>query len=105
MRQVFGGDAFALVGHRHSDMAILSFANLDRDWRSGAAIFQRIVDQIAHELFDLLSIAADAKLWFAADPKPLGPIAAGGITRGTFDDRRKLDHFGWLVMLFGFDPR
>ena len=57
MRDVFWGYSFAPVGHHQSCALIASFGKLNAHIGFRMAVFEGVIDKVAHQLLQLLSVA------------------------------------------------
>src|SRR5688572_32036655 len=80
VRDVLGGDAFAAVAHGQHRHLALAALDADRDAGLRRAVLERVVDEVAYELLELLAVAEDDELLARLDEvEPLLPLRPGAV--------------------------
>src|SRR3546814_19165658 len=85
---VLGIDSLTAVHDGEDRMAVVVPVDADVDIRSGAAILQRIVAEVAHELLELAAVAANRqRLHRLREPKSAEPTGPRYVSRGRLPQR------------------
>lgn len=102
--KVLGGDAVAFVGHgQNRDVPL--HAEVDGYGSIVRPVLECVVDQITHELLELLGVPPDLRPFRQRKFEPIETLKPGGIARGTLGQASQVHQRGRQVVLFGFDPR
>ena len=104
MRQVFGGDAGALIGHREPRQSISATFDRHHHWLIFCPVFQRVIDQVAQQLFKLAGIGEDHCAGLDIRQRDAFLAFKGRhFAYHPCRQLRQIDRFAWPIVLFCLD--